>query len=332
MRSARVRLGGRLSRGCACGSLSHNGKRAASRRDVAISLPLTSAICTVMGPPASLAEPVETWAASDTRRMLHPVMVVKDIKAAQQFYADVLGMKALRYRSFPDGSANGFSGYQAEDKGVAFELVQKAGDEPIDIGSGFRHFSVAVPSIEGALQRAMNDGYEIVEGVDFEAGEVYIRDPSGYLWEILPAMGEAESVREINVVVSDLAASVKFYTEALGMTVMRTESTQGATGYKRASVAWGSKGADTEMVMTQPNTPEAAPKLLVEPGTNSYKQLAVATQDVYKATEAVRALGGAVVREPGPVPGIGTKVSKVADPDGWVVALVDVEDFLKELQ
>lgn len=66
-------------------------------------------------------------------------------------------------------------GYQAEDKGVAFELVQKAGDEPIDIGSGFRHFSVAVPSIEGALQRAMNDGYEIVEGVDFEAGEVYIR-------------------------------------------------------------------------------------------------------------------------------------------------------------
>lgn len=100
----------------------------------------------------------------------------------------------------------------------------------------------------------------------------------------------------------------------------------------QASVAWGGKGADTEMVLTQPNTPGAAPKLLVEPGTNSYKQLAVATQDVYKTTEAVRALGGAVVREPGPVQGIGTKVSKVADPDGWVVALVDVEDFLKELQ
>lgn len=62
---------------------------------------------------------------------------------------------------------------------------------------------------------------------------IHLQDPSGYLWEILPAMGEAESVREINVVVSDLAASVKFYTEALGMTVMRTESTQGATGYQR---------------------------------------------------------------------------------------------------
>lgn len=44
------------------------------------------------------------------RRMLHPVIVVKDIKAVQTFYERVLGMKALRYRSFPDGSANGFSG------------------------------------------------------------------------------------------------------------------------------------------------------------------------------------------------------------------------------
>jgi hypothetical protein len=67
------------------------------------------------------------------------------------------------------------AGYQSEDKGVAFELVQKAGAQEIEIGSGFRHFSVAVPSIEGALQRAMDAGYEIVEGEGFEAGEIYIR-------------------------------------------------------------------------------------------------------------------------------------------------------------
>lgn len=49
-------------------------------------------------------------AVTKCRRMLHPVMVVKDIKEAQEFYNKVLGMKTLRYRSFPDGSANGFSG------------------------------------------------------------------------------------------------------------------------------------------------------------------------------------------------------------------------------
>jgi hypothetical protein len=44
------------------------------------------------------------------RRTLHPVIVVKNIKDVQQFYTSVLGMRTLRYRSFRDGSANGFSG------------------------------------------------------------------------------------------------------------------------------------------------------------------------------------------------------------------------------
>ena len=99
----------------------------------------------------------------------------------------------------------------------------------------------------------------------------------------------------------------------------------------QASVAWGNRGEGVELVLTQPSTPNAAPRLLIEQGSNSYIQVAVSTRDVYKTTEAVRVAGGTVVREPGPVPGIGTKVAKVADPDGWVVALVDLEDFNREL-
>jgi aspartate ammonia-lyase len=60
---------------------------------------------------------------------------------------------------------------------MALELVQQPLRDaaPIEIGNGFRHFSVMVPSIEGALQRAMDRGCEIVEGAAWEAGEVYIR-------------------------------------------------------------------------------------------------------------------------------------------------------------
>ena len=72
---------------------------------------------------------------------------------------------------------------------MAFELVQKPGKQDIAIGSGFRHFSVAVPSIEGALQRAMDDGYEIVEGESFEAGEVYIRVRFGMCMPLCSALG-----------------------------------------------------------------------------------------------------------------------------------------------
>jgi len=59
--------------------------------------------------------------------------------------------------------------------------------------------------------------------------------------------------------------------------------------------------------------------------------VAISTTDVYKTAEDVRAKGGTIVREPGPVPGIGTKICSVTDPDGWKVVFVDRDDFLAEL-
>ena len=58
-------------------------------------------------------------------------------------------------------------------------------------------------------------------------------------------------------------------------------------------------------------------------------------QDVYKTADAVKAwsseLGGKVVREAGPLPGLKTKITSVEDPDGWKVVFVDNNDFLSEL-
>lgn len=58
---------------------------------------------------------------------------------------------------------------------MAFELVQKASPPDVRIGRGFRHFTVAVPSIEVALQRAAERGAAIIEGTGWEAGEIYIQ-------------------------------------------------------------------------------------------------------------------------------------------------------------
>ena len=61
----------------------------------------------------------------------------------------------------------------------------------------------------------------------------------------------------------------------------------------------------------------------------------VDVQDVYKTAEAVQALsselGGKVVREAGPLPGLKTKITSVVDPDGWKTVFVDNKDFLSEL-
>lgn len=93
-------------------------------------------------------------------------------------------------------------------------------------------------------------------------------------------------------------------------------------------MCWGDQAANTQLALTQPQSPSAA---RVERGSDSYIQVAVSSNDIYKTTEDVRAGGGKIVREPSPVPGIGTKVAKVADPDGWVLALVDTADFNGEL-
>ena len=63
-----------------------------------------------------------------------------------------------------------------------------------------------------------------------------------------------------------------------------------------------------------------------------YAQVAISTRDVYKTAEAIKAAGGEITREPGPVPGIGTKIVATTDPDGWKSVLVDNADFLAELE
>lgn len=185
---------------------------------------------------------------------------------------------------------------------------------------------------------------------------MHVQDPSGYLWEVMPLMAPVtEPVREINLLVSDLAASTRFYCDLLGMRVAQEERGDdftrvcpcshflkpcprprpGALGFTttcmlgvQVYVCWGGQAANTQLALTQPRLPPAAP---VERGRDSYIQVAVSSNDIYRTTEVVRAGGGKVVREPSPVPGIGTKVAKVADPDGWVLALVDTADFNGEL-
>ncbi|XLS51070.1 hypothetical protein HN51_035776, partial [Arachis hypogaea] len=60
--------------------------------------------------------------------------------------------------------------------------------------------------------------------------------------------------------------------------------------------------------------------------------IAIGTDDVYKTAEAVKLAGGKITREPGPLPGINTKITACLDPDGWKTVFVDNVDFLKELE
>lgn len=79
------------------------------------------------------------------------------------------------------------------------------------------------------------------------------------------------------------------------------------------AVCWGDPKASPVITLTQL---ARAAEPAVDRGDESYVQLACATSDAARTEADVRAHGGAILRSAAPVPGIGTVVAKVADPDG----------------
>ena len=116
--------------------------------------------------------------------------------------------------------------------------------------------------------------------------------------------------------VGDLERSVKFYTEVLGMKLLRTTD-RPEQKYSLAFV-----GYETE-------DKNAVLELTYNYGVDKYDlgagfgHIAIEFPDVRKACDAVRAKGGPVTREPGPVKGGTTVIAFVADPDGYKIEFIE---------
>ena len=115
------------------------------------------------------------------------------------------------------------------------------------------------------------------------------------------------------------------YTNVLGCKLLRTRVNE-QYNYTLAFLAFGEEEDSCVFELTYNHGDHT-----YTPG-DAYAQVAISTKDVYRSAEDIRAKGGNIVREPGPVPGIGTKIVSIRDPDGWKIVLVDEEDFLKELE
>ena len=115
--------------------------------------------------------------------------------------------------------------------------------------------------------------------------------------------------------VGNMERSVKFYTEVMGMKVLRTTDRPD----QKYSLAFVGYGAESE---------QAVIELTYNYGVdsydlgNAYGHIAIAVPDAYKACEAVKAKGGTVTREAGPVKGGSTVIAFVQDPDGYKIELI----------
>jgi len=119
--------------------------------------------------------------------------------------------------------------------------------------------------------------------------------------------------------VGDLDKSIAFYTEVLGMKLLRqSENTE--YKYTLAFVGYGDESDNTVLELTY------------NWGTDSYDlgnafgHIALEVENVYEACDKIRAKGGVISREPGPVKGGTTEIAFVRDPDNYAIELIQKKD------
>lgn len=118
--------------------------------------------------------------------------------------------------------------------------------------------------------------------------------------------------------VGDLDKSVKFYTELLGMKLLRKRDFPDGK-FTLAFLGYGSETDNTVLELTHNWETEG-----YDLG-NGYGHIAIGVEDVYATCDDIRARGGKVVREPGPMMHGTTVLAFVEDPDGYKVELLSVD-------
>ena len=123
-------------------------------------------------------------------RILHTMLRVGNLDRALDFYTQVLGMRLLRRKDYPDGKFTlAFVGYGEESETAVLELTHNWGVEKYDLGSGYGHVAVEVDDAYRACEEVKKRGGKVTR----EAGPMkhgttviaFVEDPDGYKIEFI---------------------------------------------------------------------------------------------------------------------------------------------------
>jgi len=115
---------------------------------------------------------------------------VGNLENSIQFYTEVLGMKLLRQKEYPDGEFTlAFVGYGDESDNTVIELTYNWGTERYDIGEGFGHMALEVDDVYQATDEIRKRGGKIIRDAGpMNAGTTiiaFVEDPDGYQIELI---------------------------------------------------------------------------------------------------------------------------------------------------
>jgi len=123
-------------------------------------------------------------------RILHTMIRVIDLKKSIQFYTNILGMKLLRKKDYPEGKFTlAFVGYGNESEEAVIELTHNWGTKTYDMGNAFGHIAIEVDDVYKACESMKKSGGKIIRDAGpMNAGTTiiaFIEDPDGYQIELI---------------------------------------------------------------------------------------------------------------------------------------------------
>ncbi len=123
-------------------------------------------------------------------RILHTMLRVVDLELSIAFYTDVLGMKLLRRKDYPEGKFTlAFIGYGNEHDCAVIELTHNWGVEKYELGNAYGHIAIEVEDAYASCEKIKQRGGKVVR----EAGPMkhgntvlaFVEDPDGYKIELI---------------------------------------------------------------------------------------------------------------------------------------------------
>lgn len=123
-------------------------------------------------------------------RILHTMLRVTELDRSISFYTEVLGMRLLRRKDYPEGRFTlAFVGYGEESENTVLELTHNWDTHEYDLGNAFGHIAIGVDDVYAACERIRERGGEVVrEPGPMKHGTTvlaFVRDPDGYAIELL---------------------------------------------------------------------------------------------------------------------------------------------------
>ena len=123
-------------------------------------------------------------------RILHSMIRVNDLEESIKFYTEVLGMKLLREKEYPEEKFSlAFLGYGNETENTVIELTYNWDKNDYEHGNAFGHIAIEVDDIYKVCEEIKKKGVKVIRDPGPMMGSrlllAFIEDPNGYKIELI---------------------------------------------------------------------------------------------------------------------------------------------------